>query len=80
MAVTITLFFWARVGLKMRVFLAFYVALMFFALVFGGEHYIFDAILGAIYAIAVEYGCRAWERHLAKRRADLPTEESFKTL
>jgi hypothetical protein len=53
---------------------------MFFALVFGGEHYIFDAILGAIYAIAVEFGCRAWERRVVKRRASLPTDESFKTL
>jgi hypothetical protein len=51
----------------MKAFLVFYVALMFFALVFGGEHYIFDAILGALYALAVEYGCRAWERRsLAK--------------
>lgn len=62
MAVTITLFFWARVGLKFKAFLIFYIALMFFALVFGGEHYIFDAILGAGYAVAVEFGCRTWER------------------
>jgi hypothetical protein len=62
MAVTITLFFWARVGLKFKAFLVFYIALMFFALVFGGEHYIFDAILGAGYAVAVEYGCRTWEQ------------------
>jgi hypothetical protein len=62
MAVTIALFFWARVGIKMKAFLVFYVALMFFALVFGGEHYIFDAVLGAGYAVAVEFGCRAWER------------------
>ena len=62
MTVTITLFFWARVGLMFKAFLIFYIALMFFALVFGGEHYIFDAILGAGYAVAVEFGCRTWER------------------
>jgi hypothetical protein len=62
MTVTITLFFWARVSLMFKAFLIFYIALMFFALVFGGEHYIFDAILGAGYAVAVEFGCRTWER------------------
>lgn len=61
MAVTISLFFWPRVRTGMRIFFVFYVSLMIFALVFGGEHYIFDAILGAIYAIAVEFGCRVWE-------------------
>jgi hypothetical protein len=64
----------------MKAFLAFYVALMFFALVFGGEHYIFDAILGAIYALAVEYGCRAWERGSARRRANIGVDDSFKGL
>jgi PAP2 superfamily len=80
MAVTITLFFWARVGLKMKAFLTFYVATMFFALVFGGEHYIFDAILGAVYALAIEYGCRAWEHRTDKRKASLGVDGSFKGL
>jgi hypothetical protein len=66
MAVTISLFFWPRVGRIMRLFFVFYVSLMVFALVFGGEHYLFDALLGAIYAIAVEFGCRQWESRSQK--------------
>ena len=66
MAVTISLFFWARAGLKLRTFFVFYVSLMTFALVFGGEHYIIDAILGLGYALAVEFGSRFWE----SRRSD----------
>lgn len=67
MAVTISLFFWPRVGKPMRAFFIFYVSLMVFALVYGGEHYVFDALLGAGYAIAVESGCRLWERRGAKK-------------
>ena len=66
MAVTISLFFWPRVGRTMRIFFVFYVSLMVFALVFGGEHYAFDALLGAIYAVAVEFGCRMWESRKQK--------------
>ena len=62
MAVTISLFFWPKARVALRAFLIFYVSLMVFALVYGGEHYLFDAILGAIYAISVELGCRALER------------------
>jgi hypothetical protein len=61
MAVTISLFFWAQAGFKLRTFFALYVTLMTFALVYGGEHYILDAVLGLGYALAVEFGSRAWE-------------------
>ena len=66
MAVTISLFFWPRVRPSLRIFFILYVSLMVFALVYGGEHYVFDAFLGAIYAIAVEMGCRIWERGAPK--------------
>jgi hypothetical protein len=33
-----------------------------FTLVYGGEHYVFDALLGGIYALAVHYACLVWER------------------
>lgn len=62
MAFLISIFFWNRSSLKMKIFLTFYVSGMVFALVYGGEHYIFDALLGGIYALGVEYGCRLWER------------------
>jgi hypothetical protein len=68
MAVTISLFFWARAGLKLRTFFVFYVSLMTFALVFGGEHYIIDAILGLGYALAVEFGSQIWESRRSESR------------
>jgi hypothetical protein len=61
-AFTISLFFWPRVGPYMRAFFVMYCATMVFTLAYGGEHYFFDAILGALYAFAVEFGCRMWER------------------
>jgi len=72
MAVTISLFFWTRAGLKLRTFFVCYVSLMTFALVFGGEHYIFDAILGLGYALAVEFGARFWESRYGESRAISP--------
>lgn len=61
-AFTISLFFWPRVGRYMRAFFVLYCATMVFTLAFGGEHYFFDALLGALYAVAVEFGCRMWEK------------------
>jgi hypothetical protein len=46
----------------------FYVSLMTFALVFGGEHYIIDAILGLGYALAVEFGSQIWESRRSESR------------
>lgn len=69
MAVTISLFFWSRSGFKLRTFFVGYVSLMTFALVFGGEHYIFDAILGLGYALAVEFGARFWEGRYGESRS-----------
>lgn len=62
MAFLISIFFWKRSGQKMRILLTFYMAGMVFALVYGGEHYVFDALLGALYALGIEYVCRLWER------------------
>lgn len=62
MAILISIFFWRRSRLNMKVLLTFYMSGMVFALVYGGEHYIFDALLGGIYALGIEYSCRLWER------------------
>ena len=67
MALTISMFFWPRVGPAMRAFFAVYVIAMVFSLVYGGEHYIIDALLGFLYAVAVEIGCRMWERRPRRR-------------
>lgn len=72
MAVTISLFFWAQAGFKLRTFFVLYVTLMTFALVYGGEHYIFDAVLGLGYALAVEFGSRAWESRRGAAAKKLP--------
>jgi membrane-associated phospholipid phosphatase len=72
MAATISLFFWAHTSLKLRTFFVCYFSFMTFALVFGGEHYIFDAILGLGYALAVEVGARFWERRYGEARAISP--------
>ncbi|MEI6404948.1 MAG: phosphatase PAP2 family protein [Actinomycetes bacterium] len=75
MTVTISLFFWPRASKWLRAFLAFYMSFMVFALVYGGEHYIFDALLGAGYAVVIEYACRQWEKSKAsraKRAAEAP--------
>lgn len=62
MAILISIFFWNRSGLRMKIFLSLYMSGMVFALVYGGEHYLFDAFLGGVYAIAVNFGARIWER------------------
>ncbi len=72
MTVTISLFFWPKARPWLRVFFVFYVCFMVFSLVYGGEHYIFDAVLGAVYAVIVEAGCRLWERR--KRTKDIAVE------
>lgn len=65
MAILISIFFWNRSGLRMKIFLSLYMSGMVFALVYGGEHYLFDAFLGGVYAIAVHFGARIWERRRA---------------
>lgn len=65
MAILISIFFWNRSGLRMKIFLSLYMSGMVFALVYGGEHYLFDAFLGGVYAIAVHFGAGIWERRRA---------------
>jgi hypothetical protein len=62
MAILISIFFWTRAKLNMKIFLCVYMLGMVFALVYGGEHYIFDAFLGGVYALVVHYVCRLWEQ------------------
>ena len=62
MAILISIFFWSRSKIATKVFLVAYVLGMVFTLVYGGEHYVFDALLGGIYVVAIELCCRAWER------------------
>jgi hypothetical protein len=59
---TIAMFFWQGARPWLRGLLVAYPAFMIFTLVYGGEHYLVDALLGAAYAVAVEIGWRWWQR------------------
>jgi membrane-associated phospholipid phosphatase len=49
----ICLFFWRGARPWLRAVLALYVAAMAFTLVYSGEHYVFDVVVGWVYATAV---------------------------
>ena len=56
----------------MRAILVGYVLAMAFTLVYAGEHYVFDVLLGWIYAVAVYGAVTAIERAWARRREPSP--------
>jgi membrane-associated phospholipid phosphatase len=64
------LFFWssARGRPWLRAILVAYPLAMAFTLVYAGEHYVFDVLLGWIYAVTVYSAVTALERVLARRR------------
>jgi len=65
--VLILCFFWSRGGWVRNLCLAYAVA-MSVMLVYTGEHYVFDVILGWIYAIVVFFAVKAIRGRLARRR------------
>ncbi len=61
----------------LRALLVAYPLTMAFALVWGGEHYVADLLLGWIYAVAAFYGVRwGWARWQRRRRNDPATATS----
>jgi len=68
----ICLFFWRGARPWLRALLASYVLAMAVTLVYSGEHYVFDVVLGWIYAVAVMAVAGAFER----RRAGEPARGS----
>jgi membrane-associated phospholipid phosphatase len=68
--VMFTLFFWgaSRGRLWLRMLLVAYPVAMAFTLVYAGEHYVFDVLLGWVYAVAVYGAVTALERAWARRR------------
>ncbi len=68
-AALISVFLWTRVSRWWRPLLVLYPLLMGFALVFGGEHYVSDVLLGWLYVAAVMLGWNRWDRHRAAKRA-----------
>ena len=62
------LFFW-RSGRLLKVLGAGYVLAMGWTLVYGGEHYVFDVLLGWVYAVAVFLGVRWIRAKWGERRS-----------
>jgi len=59
-------FLWSRVRWWWRTLLVAYPLLMAFTLVYGGEHYVSDILLGWVYAGLVMLGWGWWERRRAR--------------
>src|SRR5262249_9722545 len=65
------LFFWPLARHRwQRVLLVAYPLMMAFALVYGGEHYIVDILVGWLYAAVVYFGGMALLRRRDRRRAE----------
>jgi hypothetical protein len=64
------LFFWAGARWYWRVVLVAYPLAMAFALVYSGEHYVSDILLGWVYAVMAFVLVKAWDRWRAARRAE----------
>jgi membrane-associated phospholipid phosphatase len=71
----ICLFFWRGARPWLRAVMAFYVLAMAFTLVYGGEHYVFDVVVGWSYAIAVVAGAGALER--VRERGGLESQPAW---
>jgi membrane-associated phospholipid phosphatase len=61
-------FFWRNGAVARGLGIA-YVLAMGWVLVYGGEHYVFDVLLGWVYAVAVFLSVRWIRRRLGERRA-----------
>lgn len=67
----VVLFFWSRVPRWARALLVCYPLAMGFTLVYTGEHYVFDVVLGWAYAVGVYSAVLAFERYRAGAREEL---------
>lgn len=68
-AALLLVFLWPRVGVFWRTVLVVYTLAMCFSLVYGGEHYVVDAVLGYVYVAVVAVAVGLWERRRSRRRA-----------
>lgn len=73
-AVLIAVWFWPRVPQQhrwwLRPFLVAYPIVMLAVLVYSGEHYVIDGIIGALYVFGVLWALRVYDRWRARRRAE----------
>ena len=78
-AIGASLFFWKTAG-RWRPLLVVYPLAMAFTLVYTGEHYVIDILLGWLYAAAVVYaGNRLFDRFTANRRSAEPEPEPVRS-
>jgi hypothetical protein len=69
----IAIFMWRRVRAALRLVLVFYPLFMGFTLVYSGEHYVFDILVGWLFAVLVSIGAALLERYRSRRRDVGPT-------
>ena len=76
-AMLFTLFFWSILPWWTRPLLALYPVAMAFALVYTGEHYVIDVLLGWLYAAVVYVAgnrlADTWAAQRASRRVEQPS-------
>jgi len=74
MAVLISIWFYPRVPARhrfwLRPLLVAYPVAMLAMLVYSGEHYVVDGLIGAAYVVAVLLGLAAWDRRAPRRSLD----------
>jgi len=73
-ATTIALFVGTRLRSRWRLLIVGYPVAMGLSLVYLGEHYVTDLIVGVIYAVAVHLLVSRWERRRSATRAAVMTE------
>jgi len=65
----LTVFLWPRLPNWGRALMVVYTFLMGFSLVYGGEHYVVDILMGYLYVAMVLLLCWWWERMRARQKA-----------
>lgn len=68
----LTAYVWPRLGWIGRVLMVIYTLAMAASLVYGGEHYVFDVLVGYVYVAIVLVLAAWWERARAARRPKPP--------
>ena len=58
----VTVFFWRRSPVWLRTLMVAYTAMMAFSLVYAGEHYVVDILIGYVYVAATMLAVTWWER------------------
>ncbi len=73
-AILIAVWFYPRIPKRHRAWgrplLVAYPIVMLLVLVYGGEHYVVDGLIGAVYVFAVVYGLKLWDRRRARATID----------